>query len=483
MRYPKYATTVIGAHSVPDWYEALDRLVAVGQLSMASMADAQYRATPGRDPRSGARRHRRRHRRRDAPAHAQPPFAAERDAEPLLAEDSRPSRAAPGRSRSPRTIPNVFHPAATCRARISDNIDLGLVDEFKTVSALTRKPVKITMTGPHMLAKVAYDEHYNDIAQMMADLGKLLRHNFKMLAEAGCKHIQIDEPLFTMSDDEEVQAAVDAINLAIEGLPDDIHVSTHICQGNYAVGKEYDAQIGHRYFDTGRYKADLVCKIECSSYLIEYDMTHHYEGLLGNRQLGVGAVDVQDPKVESGETVAARIREHKLARARADHRDQLLRLQSPAAAGRRSASCRRWPRPSACSAGSDVRAAHRRRSGRGESEELLALAQEAGRLGVFEWQVQAGTVRLSPKFLALYGLTEFRRPLRELARLRLPRGSAPRSPTSSTRPSPTQAREFADRIPHRPRRATARCAGSRRAASSSTTRTARRCASSASAST
>jgi len=37
MKYPKYATTVIGAHSVPDWYEALDRLVAVGQLSMASM--------------------------------------------------------------------------------------------------------------------------------------------------------------------------------------------------------------------------------------------------------------------------------------------------------------------------------------------------------------------------------------------------------------------------------------------------------------
>ena len=45
MRYPKYATTVIGAYSVPDWYEALDRLVAVGQLSLASMADAQFRAS------------------------------------------------------------------------------------------------------------------------------------------------------------------------------------------------------------------------------------------------------------------------------------------------------------------------------------------------------------------------------------------------------------------------------------------------------
>jgi 5-methyltetrahydropteroyltriglutamate--homocysteine methyltransferase len=161
-----------------------------------------------------------------------------------------------------------------------------------------------------MLAKVAFDEHYNDIAAMMADLGKLLRYNFKMLVEAGCKHVQIDEPLFTMADDGEVRAAVDVINLAIDDIPDDVHVSMHICQGNYAVGKEYDAQIGHRYFDAGRYKADLVCNIDYSSYLIEHDMTPHFEGMLGNKQLGVGAVDVQDPQVESGETVAGRILAH-----------------------------------------------------------------------------------------------------------------------------------------------------------------------------
>jgi PAS domain S-box-containing protein len=43
----------------------------------------------------------------------------------------------------------------------------------------------------------------------------------------------------------------------------------------------------------------------------------------------------------------------------------------------------------------------------GESDELLTLAQEAGRVGIFEWQVQAGTVRLSAKFLSLYGITDF----------------------------------------------------------------------------
>jgi 5-methyltetrahydropteroyltriglutamate--homocysteine methyltransferase len=308
--YQKYATTVVGAHSVPDWYEALDRLVAMGQLSMTSMADAQFRASEaavldqelaGIDVITGGEMHRRTHNRHSPPNAMLNYFWTKI---PAFQGDTKPKPITP-------YDPNVFHPAATCRARIFDNVDLGLAEEFKTVLALTRKPVKVTMTGPHMLAKVAYDEHYRDIAAMMSDLGKLLRYNFKLLTAAGCKNIQIDEPLFTMSDDAEVAAAVDAINLAIEDIPGDVHVSTHICQGNYAVGKEYDAQIGHRYFDSGRYKADIVCKIDCSSYLIEYDMASHYEGLLGDKQLGVGAVDVQDPKVESGETVAGRIRAQK----------------------------------------------------------------------------------------------------------------------------------------------------------------------------
>jgi len=42
-----------------------------------------------------------------------------------------------------------------------------------------------------------------------------------------------------------------------------------------------------------------------------------------------------------------------------------------------------------------------------EREDLLALAQEAGRLGIFEWEVASGMVRLSPIFLSLYGITEF----------------------------------------------------------------------------
>jgi 5-methyltetrahydropteroyltriglutamate--homocysteine methyltransferase len=308
--YPPYTTTVVGAHSVPRWYEALDRLVALGQLSEGDLADAQLRASQaaileqeiaGIDVVTGGEMHRRRHN-RHSPPNAMlnhfwqmiPSFQGETKPKPITNYD-----------------PNVVHPAAICRGPIADNIDLGLVDEFKNVSAFARKPVKVTMTGPHLLAAVAYDEYYNDTKRMIADFGKLLRHNFQNLAAAGCKHLQIDEPYFTVADDSEVAVAVEAINAAIEGLPEDVHVMVHICQGNYAVGPDYDGQIGHRYFDHGRYKADLVCQIECDGYLIEHDMSPHYESYLGNRQLGVGAIDVQAPNVESAEQVVERIKIHR----------------------------------------------------------------------------------------------------------------------------------------------------------------------------
>jgi 5-methyltetrahydropteroyltriglutamate--homocysteine methyltransferase len=307
--YARYTTTVVGAHSVPRWYEALDRLVTLGQLAPGDFADAQFRAGQaaileqehaGIDVVTGGEMHRRTHN-RHSPPNAMLNYFWQR-----IPAFHGPTRPKPISSHDP----NLFHPAATCRTPIGEMTDLGLVDEFRMVSEFARRPVKITMTGPHLLAAIAYDEYYNDLPRMMDDLGKLLNNNFKRLAAAGCKHIQLDEPYFSAAPDADVRAAVAAINIAFDGLPEDVHRIVHVCQGNYAVGADYDGQIGHRYFDTGRYKADLVSEIECDAYLIEHDMTHHFEGLLGNKQLGVGAVNVQDPNIESGEQVAERIRTH-----------------------------------------------------------------------------------------------------------------------------------------------------------------------------
>ena len=51
-------------------------------------------------------------------------------------------------------------------------------------------------------------------------------------------------------------------------------------------------------------------QIDCDVYMVEHDMVPHYKGLLGNKQLAVGAVDVQAPNVETGQQVADRIKAH-----------------------------------------------------------------------------------------------------------------------------------------------------------------------------
>ena len=69
------------------------------------------------------------------------------------------------------------------------------------VSKYANKDVKITMTGPHMLAKVAYDEYYGNISELMQALAKVMSRNFQQLEAAGCKYVQIDELLFAIADD------------------------------------------------------------------------------------------------------------------------------------------------------------------------------------------------------------------------------------------------------------------------------------------
>lgn len=303
-----YTTTVVGAFSVPRWYEALEKQVERGELSADDMADVQFRASQGAiadqeaagiDVITGGEMHRRTNN-RNAPPNAMlnhfwakiPGFSKETRPKPITPKDDK-----------------VTHPGAVLDGKIGYG-DLGLVDEFRMVSRFAHQPVKVTMTGPHMLAKVAHDEHYGDITQVMQELAKVINQNFHELQEAGCKHVQIDEPLFAAVEHDEVEAAVDAVNQAFEGI-DEMFKWVHICQGNYAVSADYDGQIGHRYFDFGNYPADVIVGIDCDALMTEYDFTGRYEGLLRNQQMAIGAADVINPQVEPPEVIIERIEAQK----------------------------------------------------------------------------------------------------------------------------------------------------------------------------
>lgn len=303
----KYTTSVVGSYSVPRWYEALEKQVETGALSIEDMADAQFRASQaaildqqvaGVDLINGGEMHRRTNN-RHAPPNAMlnhfwekiPGFSNETRPKPITPKDE-----------------NVTHPGAVLTGKVEYG-DLGLVDEFEMISRFVApEKIKITMTGPHMLAKVAHDEHYGDISRFMQDLAEVIKRNFRELQDAGCKHVQIDEPLFAAVDRDEVESAIDAINYAFEGASG-MYKWVHICQGNYSVSDEFDQgdQIGHRYFDFAEYPADLIPNIQCDALMVEHDFAHAYKDTLKNQQLAVGAADVQEKQVEKPEKIIERI--------------------------------------------------------------------------------------------------------------------------------------------------------------------------------
>lgn len=69
-----------------------------------------------------------------------------------------------------------------------------LVDEFKFAKGCLQKPVKMVLTGPYTLAMLSANEYYKSQEQLIDELTDLVAQEVKDLSDAGCKHIQLDEP-------------------------------------------------------------------------------------------------------------------------------------------------------------------------------------------------------------------------------------------------------------------------------------------------
>ncbi|MCP4828533.1 MAG: 5-methyltetrahydropteroyltriglutamate--homocysteine methyltransferase, partial [Proteobacteria bacterium] len=83
----------------------------------------------------------------------------------------------------------------TIRSRIRPR-DRFLASDWRRAQAFTKRPVKITMPGPMTIGDTTADAHYGDPKRRGAELADALNVELRDLADAGCLHIQIDEPLF-----------------------------------------------------------------------------------------------------------------------------------------------------------------------------------------------------------------------------------------------------------------------------------------------
>ncbi len=120
-------------------------------------------------------------------------------------------------------LPTVTAPV---RAR-----DAFLPHDWKVAQTTTERPVKITLPGPMTIADTVVDSHYGDPNRLGRDLATALNVEIHALARAGCRHIQVDEPLFARKVEVALDYGFGNLSRCFDGIGDEVTRTVHICCG------------------------------------------------------------------------------------------------------------------------------------------------------------------------------------------------------------------------------------------------------------
>ena len=103
--------------------------------------------------------------------------------------------------------------------------------DYRRAQSFTDRTVKMTMPGPMTIADTTVDVHYDNPRALGRDLAAALNREVLALAEAGCRHIQIDEPLFARNPDAALDYGFENLERAFHGCPEHVTRTVHMCCG------------------------------------------------------------------------------------------------------------------------------------------------------------------------------------------------------------------------------------------------------------
>lgn len=198
----------------------------------------------------------------------------------------------------------------TIRSKIEPDGDHFLDHDWRTAQAFTDRPVKLTVPGPITIMDTTANAHYEDERQLAFDLADALNYEIRCLADAGCKFIQVDEPLFARKPTEALAYGIDALERCFDGVPDDVTRVVHMCCG-------YPNHLD----DTTYLKADPQCYFQIaeamdgsSIHQLSLEDAHRHNDLslydkFQNITIVFGAIAIAKSRVEPVEEVVGRITE------------------------------------------------------------------------------------------------------------------------------------------------------------------------------
>ena len=162
--------------------------------------------------------------------------------------------------------------------------------------------VKLTCTGPHMLAKYSVNEHYASDRELAFAIADALNAELREAVRTGCECIQFDEPGWTAFP-EDVPWAVEALNRASRDLG--VRVGLHVCGGNPRRKRVFFA----RYQDLiDGFRRARIDQVVLEYATLEYDMLPFIEAWGFRGEWALGVVDQRSDAIEPAAEVAARAR-------------------------------------------------------------------------------------------------------------------------------------------------------------------------------
>lgn len=202
------------------------------------------------------------------------------------------------------------------------------VENFKFVRSLTKRTPKITIPSPTMMhfrggrdaiSKTAYPT----MEEFFSDLARIYREEIKLLGEAGCKYVQMDDTnLAYLCDENFRQGAKDRgddpdklpqmyaelINESVKDRPKDMKVGVHLCRGNAR----------SMFFASGGYEpvAEAMLGLtKVDAFFLEYDDARSGDFAplrftpKGDMQIVLGLVTTKKPQLEKKDDIKRRIDE------------------------------------------------------------------------------------------------------------------------------------------------------------------------------
>jgi 5-methyltetrahydropteroyltriglutamate--homocysteine methyltransferase len=196
----------------------------------------------------------------------------------------------------------------TISARVVPGGNHFLDRDFNIAQAFSDQPIKITVPGPLSIIDTTANVYYRTERELAFDLADALNYEIRALADAGCKYIQVDEPLFVRKVDAALEYGVECLDRCFDGLPDDVTRVMHMCCG-------YPGHID----DEAYLKADPDCYFQLAQAIdntsvqqVSIEDAHCLNDLnlleqFGNTSVILGVVTIAASKVESGEYIQQRL--------------------------------------------------------------------------------------------------------------------------------------------------------------------------------